>query len=130
MIKPLGSNGSSHFRKIISSSGVKVKDSGAMPPGTAGNKRKESEYGLTNHRVSETAEMKVEMPQVEVRLQEGGRDHRPISYLSAALYATTDDSSYLPTHRVEENRADCKKQRERKRDIMVLDSFFKREKGI
>lgn len=66
VIRPLGSNGSSHFRKIISSNGVKVKDSGAMPPGTAGNKRNHSENDqihLTKHR----AEMKVEMPQVEVR---------------------------------------------------------------
>lgn len=35
VMSPLGSTGSSHFRKIISSSGVKVRDSGAMPPGTA-----------------------------------------------------------------------------------------------
>lgn len=51
VIRPLGSRGSSHFRKIISSSGVKVKDSGAMPPGTAENERKHSEYSqihLTN----------------------------------------------------------------------------------
>lgn len=34
VIRPLGSTGSSHFRKIMSSSGVKVSDSGAMPPGT------------------------------------------------------------------------------------------------
>lgn len=39
VIRPLGSTGSSHFRKIISSSGVKVRDSGAMPPGTVGNQR-------------------------------------------------------------------------------------------
>ncbi len=75
------------------------------------------------NRVSDAAEMKMEMPQVEVRLQERGRDHRPISFLSAAVYATTDDSSSLPTHRVEENRAYCKKQRE-------IDSFFKRENGM
>ncbi len=56
------------------------------------------------NRVSDAAEMKV-----EVRLQERGRHHRPISYLSAAVYTTTDDSSSLPTHRMEENRADCKK---------------------
>lgn len=37
VIKPLGSTGSSHFRKIMSSSGVKVSDSGAMPPGTTRN---------------------------------------------------------------------------------------------
>lgn len=34
VIRPLGSSGSSHFRKIMSSSGVNVSDSGAMPPGT------------------------------------------------------------------------------------------------
>jgi len=39
VIRPLGSTGSSHLRKIMSSSGVKVRDSGAMPPGTiAGDK--------------------------------------------------------------------------------------------
>lgn len=31
---PLGSTGSSHFRKTMSSNGVKVRDSGAIPPGT------------------------------------------------------------------------------------------------
>lgn len=37
VISPLGSTGSSHFRKIMSSSGVKVSDSGAIPPGTIRN---------------------------------------------------------------------------------------------
>lgn len=41
VISPLGSTGSSHLRKIMSSSGVKVRDSGAMPPGTAEQKRHE-----------------------------------------------------------------------------------------
>lgn len=39
VIRPFGSTGSSHFRKIMSSSGVKVSDSGAMPPGTTRNWR-------------------------------------------------------------------------------------------
>lgn len=70
VIRPLGSKGSSHFRKIISSNGVKVKDSGAIPPGTARKERKQTEYGqihLTKHRVSVTAEMKFEMQQVEAK---------------------------------------------------------------
>lgn len=37
VIRPLGSTGSSHLRKIMSSRGVKVSDSGAMPPGTIRN---------------------------------------------------------------------------------------------
>lgn len=41
VISPLGSTGSSHLRKIMSSSGVKVRDSGAMPPGTAEQKTHE-----------------------------------------------------------------------------------------
>jgi len=45
VIRPLGSKGSSHFRKIMSSNGVNVKDSGAIPPGTAGEERKQ--YGGT-----------------------------------------------------------------------------------
>ena len=38
----MGSTGSSHLKKIISSNGVKVSDSGAMPPGTAQRKRQNS----------------------------------------------------------------------------------------
>lgn len=34
VMRPLGSCGSSHLRKIMSSSGVKVRDSAAIPPGT------------------------------------------------------------------------------------------------
>ena len=37
-MRPLGSTGSSHFRNIMSSSGVKVRDSEAMPPGTGEGK--------------------------------------------------------------------------------------------
>lgn len=39
VMRPLGSTGSSHLRKIMSSRGVKVSDSGVMPPGTMGNKQ-------------------------------------------------------------------------------------------
>lgn len=38
VMRPLGSTGSSHFRNIMSSSGVKVRDSEAMPPGTGEGK--------------------------------------------------------------------------------------------
>lgn len=37
VMRPFGSTGSSHFRKIMSSSGVNVSDSGAIPPGTKRN---------------------------------------------------------------------------------------------
>lgn len=52
VMRPLGSTGSSHLRKIMSSSGVKVRDSGAMPPGTTAGEKNKPLWNKHSARVS------------------------------------------------------------------------------
>lgn len=93
VMRPLGSTGSSHFRNIMSSSGVKVRDSEAMPPGTGEGK------GMCSDAVRNWAGKRNPLGNPSRRLQQLSpvtKPPRPLRHVAQLRYVPPDGAGGPP----------------------------------